>query len=320
MDLTIPSRRYPVGIQDFPKLRNGGFVYVDKTDYIWRLAHENGSSFFLSRPRRFGKSMLVSTMHAYFEGRRELFSGTVLERMETEWKAWPVIRLDLSTVKTRDLNGLRSLLDSLLRRLEAVFHVERVDDMPGARLETLIRSVIAQTGKQVVVLVDEYDAPLLNVIDDPEQLDAFRQVMREFYIPLKACDADLRFVFLTGITKFSQLSIFSELNNLTNISMDPAYAGICGITAEELDSEMEEDVEALAERLNVDPPLPASASRTTTTVTISPPTRRTSTTPSVCFPPLRTAALSRSGLARVPQRCSSTPFVRTVGRSSTLPR
>ena len=254
MDLTIPARRYPVGIQDFPKLRNGGFVYIDKTDYIWRLAHENGSSFFLNRPRRFGKSMLVSTMQAYFEGRRELFSGTALERMETEWETWPVIRLDLSTVKTRDLDALEARLSDILRNLENEFtDGVRLAETLGGRLQALITHVREQASKQVVVLVDEYDAPLLNVIDDPEQLDAFRQVMREFYIPLKACDADLRFVFLTGITKFSQLSIFSELNNLTNISMDPAYAGICGITADELDSEMGEDVEALAERLSFAP-------------------------------------------------------------------
>lgn len=247
------GRRYPVGIQSFEKLRDGGYAYIDKTAYIWRLAHESGASFFLSRPRRFGKSLLISTMQAYFEGRRELFTGTELERLETDWESLPVIRLDLSTVKTRDVDGLKSLLSSLLARLEADFLVERVDSMPGARLETLIREVAARSDRQVVVLVDEYDAPLLNVMDNPEALEAFRMVMREFYIPLKACDADLRFVFLTGITKFSQLSIFSELNNLTDISMDPIYAGVCGITEDELLGQMSEDIGALAERLNIAP-------------------------------------------------------------------
>ena len=145
MDLTIPSRRYPVGIQGFPKLRNGGFVYIDKTDYIWRLAHENGSSFFLSRPRRFGKSMLVSTMQAYFEGRRELFSGTALERLETAWETWPVIRLDLSTVKTRDLDALEARLSDILRNLENEFAGgTRLAETLGGRLQALITHVHAR--------------------------------------------------------------------------------------------------------------------------------------------------------------------------------
>ena len=246
------GRRYPVGIQSFEKLRDGGYVYIDKTAYIWRLAHESGASFFLSRPRRFGKSLLISTMQAYFEGRRELFAGTELERLETDWESWPVIRLDLSTVKTRDVRELNARLEDIMSLLERQFcDGRRLAETLGGRFQALIAFLRLQANKKVVVLVDEYDAPLLNVMDDPEALEAFRMVMREFYIPLKACDADLRFVFLTGITKFSQLSIFSELNNLTNISIDPAYAGICGITEDELLVQMGEDVSALAERLNI---------------------------------------------------------------------
>lgn len=252
--MTELINRYPVGIQSFEKIRQGGRLYVDKTEYVWRLAHEGGEAFFLSRPRRFGKSLLISTMQAYFEGRQELFGGLALERLETDWEVFPVIRLDMSTVKTTDLAGLRARLDDTLSLQEGLFTGgERHAETLGGRLEALIRRARAQTGRRVVVLVDEYDAPLLNVVDNPDLLDAFRQVMREFYIPLKACDADLRFVFLTGITKFSQLSIFSELNNLRNISMEPAYASICGISEDEIRELMGRDIDALAQRMDVSP-------------------------------------------------------------------
>lgn len=174
--------------------------------------------------------------------------------MESDWESWPVIRLDLSTVKTRDVRELNTRLEDIMSLLEMQFcDGMRLAETLGGRFQALIAFLRLQTNKKVVVLVDEYDAPLLNVMDDPESLEAFRMIMREFYIPLKACDADLRFVFLTGITKFSQLSIFSELNNLTDISMDPEYAGICGITEDELLVQMGEDVSALAERLNLAP-------------------------------------------------------------------
>ena len=244
--------RYPVGVQSFDDIRRRDLVYVDKTSFIWDLAHQGGKAFFLSRPRRFGKSLLISTMQAYFEGRRELFDGLALGRLETEWRESPVIRLDMSMVKPTSVEGLRAQLDDLLWGVEqGLAGGERLAETLGGRLAALIRRAAAGTPASVVVLVDEYDAPLLNVIDDDALLDKFRQVMREFYIPLKACDEHLRFVFLTGITKFSQLSIFSELNNLSNISMEPAYAGICGITEEELCGQMAPDVAALAEGLGV---------------------------------------------------------------------
>lgn len=193
-------------------------------------------------------------MQDYFEGRRELFNGLAADELEKDWISSPVIRLDMSTVRPTSVEGLKNLLGDVLCALEERFAGgRRLASTLGGRLAALIDCAAAGRKGSVVVLVDEYDAPLLNVIDDPGMLEAFRDIMREFYIPLKACDEQLRFVFLTGITKFSQLSIFSELNNLTNISMDPAYAGICGITADELDSEMGEDVEALAERLSVAP-------------------------------------------------------------------
>lgn len=245
------SRRYPIGIQTFQKLREEGYQYVDKTEYVYLLAHEDGNSFFLSRPRRFGKSLLLSTMQAYFQGRRELFEGLMLGSLETEWESYPVLRLDLSTVKTRDMGELQLMLDAVLRPYELAFGRDEADQTPGSRLKSLIERAHTQTGKKVVVLVDEYDAPLLNVIDSPDLLADFRMAMREFYIPLKAADEHLRFVFLTGITKFSQLSIFSELNNLRNISMDPTFAGICGITEEELTTQMGPDIALLAQKLGV---------------------------------------------------------------------
>ena len=246
MAATDVGRRYPIGVQTFSKMRENDDVYVDKTAYIHRLAHESGSTFFLSRPRRFGKSLLLSTMQVYFEGRRDLFEGLAVSGLETDWDSYPVLRLDLSTVKTRDPGVLRDLLDAELRRHEGVYGHDQLDTTPGSRLRGLIEHAHEQTGRPAVVLVDEYDAPLLNVIDDPERLGVFREVMREFYIPLKACDEHLRFVFLTGITKFSQLSIFSELNNLRNIGMDPAYAAVCGISEEELLDQMAPDVDLLA--------------------------------------------------------------------------
>ncbi len=238
-------RRFPIGVQTFEKvlLFDG---YVDKTAYVWDLTHSSGTYFFLSRPRRFGKSLLISTLEAYFEGRRDLFEGLALGNLETEWESHPVIRIDLSTVKTEDAEQLVQLLDFTLSDLEKTWGRNFEAKTPGSRLMSLIRAAYERTGKEVVVLVDEYDAPLLNVTHNPEKLQEFRLIMREFYAPLKACDQYLRFVFLTGITKFSQLSIFSELNNLRNISMDPAFAAICGITQEELESEYAGDIDTFA--------------------------------------------------------------------------
>ena len=192
-------------------------------------------------------------MQAYFEGRRELFEGLAIDKMETAWQRHPVIRLDMSTVKGGDYATIMATIDRMLRGLEARFGSDDRDATPGSRLQTLIDRAVAQTGKQAVVLVDEYDAPMLEVVDKPDELRRVCETMRELYIPLKARDADLRFVFLTGITKFSQLSIFSELNNLRNISMLADYAAICGITDDELHQQMAPDVNALAERLGITP-------------------------------------------------------------------
>ncbi len=243
------QRRYPVGIQTFEKIRTGNYLYVDKTEYVYRMAHSNSNYLFLSRPRRFGKSLLTSTLHAYFEGRKDLFEGLAIEQLETEWTAYPVLHFDMSRAKHVDKETLESMLNVQLYRYETIYGKPEVESTLNDRLAILIQRACQQTGRQVVVLIDEYDAPLLDVVHEEKDLPVLRNVMRNFYSPLKACDPYLRFVFLTGITKFSQLSIFSELNNIQNISMLPEYAAVCGITQEEMETQMAPDLDVLATRL-----------------------------------------------------------------------
>ena len=227
------SIKYPIGIQNFESLRNDGYFYVDKTALIYQLVN-NGRYYFLSRPRRFGKSLLLSTLEAYFEGKKELFEGLAIEKLEKEWTSHPVLHFDMSTAKHVDKEQLISELERKLLGYEEIYGRGEGDIKPNQRLQGLIERAWKQTGQRVVVLIDEYDAPLLDVVHEDKMLPVLRNVMRNFYSPLKACDPYLRFVFPTGITKFSQLSIFSELNNLTNISMQTGYATICGITKEEM--------------------------------------------------------------------------------------
>ena len=215
------------------------------------MANSDGKYFFLNRPRRFGKSLLVSTLLSYFEGRKELFKGLAIDNLENEWAEYPVLHFDLSGGKHQEEDQLNRYLDFILKDNERRFGVECDAVDANVRLANLIASVYKKTGKQVVVLIDEYDVPLLDVVHQDERLESLRHLMRNFYNPLKQCEPMLRFVFLTGITKFSQLSIFSELNNITNISMDEAYAGICGITKEELLTQMSDDIDRLAEKLSI---------------------------------------------------------------------
>ena len=248
------NRRYPIGIQTFSKIREEGCIYIDKTEHIYKLTHSSSNYVFLSRPRRFGKSLLTSTLRSYFEGRKELFKGLAIEKLETEWTAYPVIHLDLSLAKHLDQEKLIRCLHSLLEKNESrleIAHSNKID--VNLRLTDLIENTYQKTGKQVVVLIDEYDAPLLDVVHEDKNLPQLRLEMRNFFSPLKACDPYLKFVFLTGITKFSQLSIFSELNNIRNISMEEDYGGICGITEEEMITQMSEDLDILADRLKTSP-------------------------------------------------------------------
>ena len=242
---------YPVGIQTFSEIIGKNYLYIDKTGYVYRMTHSASKYMFLSRPRRFGKSLLASTLHSYFEGRKELFKGLVIEKLETEWMSYPVFHFDMSLAKHVDRERLESMLNIQLYRYEEIYGRLDGEVMLNDRLTGLIQRAYQQTGKQVVVLIDEYDAPLLDVMHEDKNLPILRNVMRNFYSPLKACDPYLRYVFLTGITKFSQLSIFSELNNIKNISMDEPYAAICGITEEERKEQMSYDLGLLAEKMQI---------------------------------------------------------------------
>ena len=241
------NRRYPIGIQTFSRIREGGYVYVDKTDLMWQ-AQNLAPYIFLSRPRRFGKSLLTTTFKAFFEGCRELFEGLKVMELEQEWVEYPVIHVDLSMAKGMDtVEELRGRLSFLLKPYVERYDVKEDLQHPGGTFTGLIRAAYEKTGKQVVVLIDEYDAPLLEVLHEDVQLPAFRKVMQEFFQTLKASEAMIRFCFITGITKFSQLSIFSTLNNLMNISMLPQFSAICGITETELSTTLAPDIALLAE-------------------------------------------------------------------------
>jgi len=245
------QKLYPIGIQTFSEIQEGNYLYIDKTEYVYRMTHSSSKYMFLSRPRRFGKSLLTSTLHSYFSGRKELFHGLAIEKLEKEWVEYPVLHFDLSMAKHVDKEGLESLLDFMLAEHERMFSIDTVSENANLRLTNLIKRIYEQTGKKVAVLIDEYDAPLLDVVHEHENLGILRNIMRNFYSPLKACDPYLRYVFLTGITKFSQLSIFSELNNIKNISMDEPYAAICGITEDEMLIQMREDIDNLAIKMEI---------------------------------------------------------------------
>ena len=241
-------RRYPVGIQTFSRLIREGYVYVDKTDLVWEMANEDSPFLFLARPRRFGKSLLASTLHSFFAGERELFRGLKADGLEWDWQQYPVLHLDLSP--TKDLPSAEMLADRLILTLKWAAQdndLEVVEQTPGALLQGLIRRTYEQTGLRAVVIIDEYDAPLLNCLHDEVLLAKKRNVLQELYAPLKACESYIKCCFITGITKFSQLSIFSTINNLNNITMLPKYAALCGITEEELTSTLALDVALLAE-------------------------------------------------------------------------
>ena len=240
---------YPIGIQTFERIRREDKLYIDKTEYVYRMTHTSGTYFFLARPRRFGKSLLVSTMQSYFEGKKELFKGLAVDKLEKEWTEYPVLHFDMSGGKHMEPEQLELYLGYILEDYEKEWGITEPRIGANNRLIDLINTAYEKSGKQVVVLIDEYDAPLLDVAHEKEQLDVLRNIMRNFFSPLKYSEAKLRFVFLTGITKFSQVSIFSELNNITNVSMDDEYAGICGITKEELLENMSDDIDMLADAL-----------------------------------------------------------------------
>lgn len=243
MEQTI--RKYPVGIQTFERIIKDGYIYIDKTDLIWQLAHY-ATFIFLSRPRRFGKSLLSSTLHSYFAGEKDLFKGLKIMEMEKEWKQYPVLHLDLSAAKHLDKKGVEEEIVMQLKLFEDTYGRDQGETSIGMRLGGIIRRAYQQTGAQVAVIIDEYDAPLLDVLHDDGRLHDMRELLQEFYQRLKMLEPYIKFCFITGITKFSQLSIFSTINNLTNVTLDPTFSAICGITEDELCTTLWTDVERLA--------------------------------------------------------------------------
>lgn len=242
---------FPIGMQDFRQIRINGYYYVDKTDIVYKMTHTS-RFYFLSRPRRFGKSLLISTLRYYFEGRKELFTGLAMEKLETEWKQYPVLHLSFAMNKYITVQDLDDTLQYILQTWEKKYGLEITKGRDyGPRLVKIIRAAYEQTGLEPVVLVDEYDAPLLDSMDNPDLQLTLKQEMRKLFSPLKDLGESLRFVFLTGISKFSQLSIFSELNNLNVITMDDDYAAICGITEEELFSQMKPEIQAIADKYKI---------------------------------------------------------------------
>ena len=242
----INDRRLPVGIQSFEKIREGGYLYVDKTDIIWQLANREKTYNYLSRPRRFGKSVLVDTLEAYFLGKKELFEGLKIMQMETEWVKRPVIRLDMSRAGAAP-ESVRSYLDNAFNQLESEYDIAvRQDSSLADRFDAIIQTAYNKTGLQVAVLIDEYDSPLQHSWKTPQH-EACTAVYREVFAILKADDKYEKFVFITGITKFTQISLFSVLNNLSNISFEPNYAAICGITKEEVLRDFKPEINKLAE-------------------------------------------------------------------------
>ena len=248
--MELSGRRYPIGIQNFEQLRTRNCVYVDKTELVYKLVNTD-QIYFFSRPRRFGKSLLVSTLEAYFQGKKELFEGLAMERLEQEWEVCPVLHVDFSLTKYTELRDLTGQLNLFLSRWEEIYGKKEEEEGAAERLQGIILRAYAKTGKPVVVLIDEYDAPLLDSNSDALLQQQLRNEMRKFFSPLKGLGQYLRFLFITGISKFSQLSIFSELNNIQNISMLPEYAAICGITEEEMDTQMDEDLDILAKRMGI---------------------------------------------------------------------
>ena len=249
----MEQRKYPVGIQTFSEIIRENYVYVDKTDLVWKLA-KYAKFIFLSRPRRFGKSLLTSTLASYFEGDRDLFKGLKIMELEQAWASYPVIKLDISFAKSQqDAASLQARLMLILKDYIDKYGKDDDEVTPGGLLNGLIKRAYAKTGKQVVVIIDEYDAPLLEVMHEDDQLKDMRRVMQEFYQPLKANEGIIKFCFITGITKFSQLSIFSTINNITNVTLNPRFAAICGITDEEVRTTFAEDIANMSKAYECSP-------------------------------------------------------------------
>lgn len=237
--------KYPIGIQDFEKLRTNGYSYVDKSRFVYKLATE-GEYYFLSRPRRFGKSLFLSTLEAYFQGKKELFKGLAIYDLETEWKKYPIFHIDLNTANFREKDSLYTVLNDYLTTWESKYGARESEATLALRFKGVIARAAEKEGCGVVILIDEYDKPILQTLRDPELQAEHRAQLKAFYSVLKTQDRYIKFAFLTGVTKFGKVSVFSDLNNLTDISMDHRYISICGMTEKELLTNFKEGINELA--------------------------------------------------------------------------
>lgn len=244
------ARTYPIGIQNFEKLRKDGYLYIDKTALLYQMV-KTGSYYFLSRPRRFGKSLLISTLEAYFQGKRELFEGLAVEKLEKEWKEYPILHLDLNISQYDSPDSLYKILNEALVRWEERYGARPAESTLPLRFAGVIRRAHERTGQRAVILVDEYDKPLLQTLHDEELQATFRNMLKPFYGVLKTMDGSIQFALLTGVTKFGKVSVFSDLNNLDDLSMREPYAALCGITKEELHAYFDEDIHTLSARLKL---------------------------------------------------------------------
>ncbi|MCW4082030.1 ATP-binding protein [Segatella copri] len=237
--------KYPIGIQDFEDLQRNGYAYVDKTNFVYKLADE-GKYYFLSRPRRFGKSLFLSTLEAYFQGKKELFKGLAIYDLETEWKKYPIFHIDLNTANFREKDSLYTVLNDYLTSWEDKYGARESEATLALRFKGVIARAAEKEGCGVVILIDEYDKPILQTLRDPELQAEHRAQLKAFYSVLKTQDRYIKFAFLTGVTKFGKVSVFSDLNNLTDISMDHRYISICGMTEKELLTNFKEGINELA--------------------------------------------------------------------------
>lgn len=237
--------KYPIGIQDFEDLQRNGYAYVDKTNFVYKLADE-GKYYFLNRPRRFGKSLFLSTLEAYFQGKKELFEGLAIYDLETEWKKYPIFHIDLNTANFREKDSLYTVLNDYLTTWESKYGTRESEATLALRFKGVIARAAEKEGCGVVILIDEYDKPILQTLRDPELQAEHRAQLKAFYSVLKTQDRYIKFAFLTGVTKFGKVSVFSDLNNLTDISMDHRYISICGMTEKELLTNFKEGIGELA--------------------------------------------------------------------------
>ena len=244
------AKLYPIGIQNFEKIRIDNYLYLDKTALIYQLV-KTGSYYFLSRPRRFGKSLLISTLEAYFQGKKELFQGLAIENLEKDWIEYPVLHLDLNARKYNNEEALLQELNKYLEKWEQKYDSPYSDRAPEERFYWIIQKAFEKTGQRVVILVDEYDKPMLQAIGNEDLQDAYRNTLKAFYGVLKSLDGYIRFALLTGVTKFGKISVFSDLNNLNDISMDGRYVALCGIIQDELHSYFDKDIKQLAQKQKI---------------------------------------------------------------------